>query len=660
MFPSDSHELHPSGYSLRHPQRHPSVLPVPESSTHGRHPIDPRFSGSVNSPAISFENDEHYGAQEPLGSPWLANSQSYNEYGHQAPTPQPPPLQPGFTSFGGYHQPPPTPIPFDQPPGLLHSPTRIMSESHQPSCQLYDPTAVGPLEVRSAPASMGKRDGLSGDSSRLVGNTAPRVTINSDGRHTSPPYPMTSPPAAGQQPKLALGDKTGEGKTNICSQLAAAFGRCFGGGDKKIQKELDDLRAQVHMYHEQLEQARVSQSSQGGETSRLAANSTIRATPNSNPSHSANASAANGAGIKSFPPGLGFDKSKSAMDIEKVQIDPIKRTSPGECRNLLMIFNNVLSSVNLNAAAYGGPSTEADQRNICRLTMRWVAKDSEIVTDIRTWFGENPSEGTRVLNHVVEVFINASVRESAEAEKAILEFDWDGMVSKDGDFTRTKLNELWALISLLLPTRQGDQAYWISHVLDKIQPLLTLEFDFQVRKVSSQNQRAATTSYVFVKYFSMAVDSWHRKASDKSGIINAHQSMGLSVHEKMPDCCNFHYCPKMKSKGKDQCDLYGTPTQDRIDYISKEHTKYFGHLLDNRKNAGKPLLVPSCKPAPAPASNSHQLDAGLKDEEGLQTLMQTYADDAEDITNDLHDWPDFYRQLADKALKEHETDETEQ
>ena len=200
------------------------------------------------------------------------------------------------------------------------------------------------------------------------------------------------------------------------------------------------------MYHEQLEQARVSQSSQGGETSRLAANSTIRATPNSNTSHSANASAANGAGIKSFPPGLGFDKSKSAIDIEKVQIDPIKRTSPGECRNSLMIFNNVLSSVNLNDEANGGPSTEADQRNICRLTMRWVAKDSEIVTDIRTWFGENPSEGTRVFNHVVEVFINASVRESAEAEKAILEFDWDGMVSKDGDFTRTKLNELWAYL----------------------------------------------------------------------------------------------------------------------------------------------------------------------------------------------------------------------
>ena len=68
----------------------------------------------------------------------------------------------------------------------------------------------------------------------------------------------------------------------------------------------------------------------------------------------------------------------------------------------------------------------------------------------------------------------------------------------------------------------------------------------------------------------------------------------------------MRFCPKGKYENA-QCDVHGTPKQDRIDYLTKDYPQDIESINAKRIVAGKQRLPPATS-APAPAVKTHPFD----------------------------------------------------
>ena len=293
-------------------------------------------------------------------------------------------------------------------------------------------------------------------------------------------------------------------------------------------------------------------------------------------------------------------------DIEKIKINQIKIGDANECRNSLLEFNSILATHNLTAAAYGGPTSQQEQMQLSRLCMLWIGSNSEIMTEIRTQFGESPAAGRVIFHHIKEAFIDASVKDHSEAEKDIIQFNWNELIN--GNTTRTKLNELWSIIARLHSGRRADVQYWTDYIWQHVPQSVMVEYDMKLRSKSLNVQQLAGNSKVwFGRIFQEATISYSRK--NNNNMIDQHS---LNRHEKesgkQAPCtlCNGPFCPHRKGRSF-QCDIHGQPTQDRVDYLNDKYPFQLTKIKNEREKLGKTALPAPTAPAPvasAPAAGT--------------------------------------------------------
>ena len=86
--------------------------------------------------------------------------------------------------------------------------------------------------------------------------------------------------------------------------------------------------------------------------------------------------------------------------ITKVNVPAIKRVSANDAKNFLFLFNSLLKRYDLQPHAYWGTGTAEEDDALSHLVLKAVELDAEILTDLRTRFGELGTTGYETFSHV--------------------------------------------------------------------------------------------------------------------------------------------------------------------------------------------------------------------------------------------------------------------
>ena len=310
----------------------------------------------------------------------------------------------------------------------------------------------------------------------------------------------------------------------------------------------------------------------------------------------------------------------STVDVHKLKLAAFKRGTVGEAQNSVFKLRGQLRAIGLLNHAYLNDGGSLESEKLRGIVMRWIEDDDEVVTDLRTRFGDTGS-GFDLYQHVLTAFVAPLTDETTDAETELRRFDWHSVFSKDGRHLQTALNKLWSIIALLDNSRRGDSKFWIKELEDHSPAALTAEVERLLRKRSTAEQAQATTDTLFYsRVMATALNTLRRREKDPS-LVTSLQQPGVNVtgtHEQplptvtpkideikptgggdKPKCskCNSFGCPK-GAKPHLLCDSCDDIPVSRQLEISGNYRR---RVQRQREKAGKPPLKSKTPDAPAPA-----------------------------------------------------------
>ena len=339
------------------------------------------------------------------------------------------------------------------------------------------------------------------------------------------------------------------------------------------------------------------------------------------------------------------------FNVAKIAVPKIKRDKADAAKNFLFLFNNVLKRFHLHDHAYWGTGYSDEDDALSQLVLAAVENDAEILTDLRTHFGEMGTSGFGTFAHVRVSFIDPLVNELSDAEREVSAWSWATVFTGDGRQVLSKLNEFFALISRLSATRRGDAKHWIEEITKHMPTDVHSEFHRTlVAKGPEHAHHALTSIEIFSRALSEAVNSLKRRKpslyislaqttnpiKEKSkeekerekGEASAKRAQAKFGTDKCT-LCGLYVCPHAKDKSA-KCDVKGNPTSDRRDKIKGKYRS----LVDATR---KKLNLP-----PLDQLSSHELgqgptplEASQKTAEAQPAAAQSTGDDMDTINAQL-------------------------
>ena len=95
---------------------------------------------------------------------------------------------------------------------------------------------------------------------------------------------------------------------------------------------------------------------------------------------------------------------------------------------------------------------------------------------MRAEFGERGGRGSEMMRHLRDYFVNPLVYEGTDAETELLKIDWKKLINGDGTSIKAGLDKVWVILKLMPKGREGTEAGWIKHVLDRTPASLSMEY----------------------------------------------------------------------------------------------------------------------------------------------------------------------------------------
>ena len=109
-----------------------------------------------------------------------------------------------------------------------------------------------------------------------------------------------------------------------------------------------------------------------------------------------------------------------ALDISKLSIPLLDISTSDAASNSVFLLSGLLQSVGLLSAAYNhnqGSFTDTDYKNVRTIMMRFIGKNDEIITDLRTKFMETGGTGPEVFHRVLTNFLYPKIYETSDPDK---------------------------------------------------------------------------------------------------------------------------------------------------------------------------------------------------------------------------------------------------
>ena len=267
----------------------------------------------------------------------------------------------------------------------------------------------------------------------------------------------------------------------------------------------------------------------------------------------------------------------------KVVVSDFKREDADAALNSVANFNFVLKACDLEAVAYFEKVGSADEEvDLGTLVKRFVSRDSDVVASMRAEFGERGGQGSEMMRHLRDNFIDPLVYESTDAESELLKIDWKTMMEGDGTKIKAALDKVWAIVKLMPEGREGTEEGWISYVLDRTPSALANEYYRQMmREPFKVQQKASSSTRSFAVMLGKARNNMMRRETmfmkDSLPMLTGEPPQEVpprvSAHEKVvldkgcPRCLLFG-CAKA-FQDDSECDVFGKPTTARVARIAK-------------------------------------------------------------------------------------------
>ena len=215
-----------------------------------------------------------------------------------------------------------------------------------------------------------------------------------------------------------------------------------------------------------------------------------------------------------------------------------------------------------------------------------MSKDYEVVASMRAEFGERGGQGSEMMRHLRDNFVDPLVFEStdAHAETDLLKIDWERMMDGDGTKIKAALGKVWVIIKLMPAGRGGTDAGWIAYVLDRTPSALAMEYYRQMMLEPIEVQQKAARS---TRSFAVLLGKARNNMMRLETIFNKDKSSDLPMLTGEPPHVNMLEKP-FRDKGclkcqlfgcakafddKKECDIYGKPTVERVVRMGK-NAKY--------------------------------------------------------------------------------------
>ena len=299
--------------------------------------------------------------------------------------------------------------------------------------------------------------------------------------------------------------------------------------------------------------------------------------------------------------------STRAMLDNKVPIKAIMRATPVQAENSLYHFKGALKQMELFRLVEGEVEGSIEEENrLNRAVLRWVGDDERILSSIRTKLGQE-GKGTDLFEHVLTYYIEAMVGDTSDAEKQFQLFDWKAVFGGNEEKMHEGFDEFTNIVSHLSRSRQGEPAEWVDYISERVPDDLNVVYDRYIRKLAAREQRKASEDITtFALYLGKAL----KKLNASKPVVTenvpmlqnyAHQHFEGAVRDKGCNKCKLFGCP-MGYDDKKECDIFGTPTVERVKKIS-EMEKYKAKV-DNYRKVEKQSALDYV----ALSTNAHEVD----------------------------------------------------
>jgi hypothetical protein len=323
----------------------------------------------------------------------------------------------------------------------------------------------------------------------------------------------------------------------------------------------------------------------------------------------------------------------------KVVVSDFKRGDADEALNSVANFNFVLKACDLEAVAYFEKVGSADEEvDLGTLVRRFVSRDSDVVASMRAEFGERGGQGSEMMRHLRDNFIDPLVYESTDAESELLKIDWKKMMEGDGTKIKAALDKVWAIVKLMPAGREGTEEGWIAYVLDRTPSALANEYYRQMmHEPFKVQQKAASSTRSFAVLLGKSRNNMMRRETmfmkDSLPMLAGEPPQDVpprvSAHEKVlldKGCprCQLFGCAKA-FQDDSECDVFGKPTTARVARIAKNE-KYKNKVDTYRKEKKQDALVYMDM-----AALTHYNATDFMSNSEYSALVESLIDDEDDV-----------------------------
>ena len=303
------------------------------------------------------------------------------------------------------------------------------------------------------------------------------------------------------------------------------------------------------------------------------------------------------------------------LDVLRLQVATLDLSSEEASQNSFFLLNNQLQALPplLDVARGLRPATHLADSKLRAIVMKFISTCPQVVTDVRTRFGNSGGSGAEILDHVQHFWVEHLENDENDAEQDLNDFEWTAVFSGKARELQAKMQQFFEIVSRLPYSKSPEK--WIEYIRDRLPPALAMEVQNTIATMAPHHQHGAmhdTQQYV-VALMTARNAELRRKSRAARTSTDVPQSFQHGQptppppqqEEERPRCddCKLSGCPRAYDAGK-VCDVLGDPSEARIKQIQDK--KYYRPRLDKKREMEK--RPPLAYPKSSPHTNVHAAD----------------------------------------------------